>query len=101
MNGQRGISPLFFLAFKTSSIMVGKITIFKEVINMMEKIFKAFNVISLVIIAICAVVATFMAFTGICLNEGYTTTQAIPYAIGLDIGTIVYIIADVRYLYNL
>lgn len=68
---------------------------------MMEKIFKVFNVISLAIMAICAVVATFMAFTGICLNEGYTTTQAIPYAIGLDIGTIVYIIADVRYLFNL
>lgn len=64
---------------------------------MSVKMARVLNVISLVLIAICAVSATFMAFTGIGLNDGYTPTEAIPYAIGLDIGSIVYIIANIYY----
>lgn len=63
----------------------------------MEKIFKVFHIIGLVLIAFGAVASTFMAFTGIGLNEGYTTAQAIPYALMLDVGSIVYIVASVKF----
>ncbi len=64
---------------------------------MSVKMIKVLNAISLVLIAISAVSATFMAFTGIGLNDGYTQAEAIPYAIVLDIGSIVYIIANIYY----
>ena len=64
---------------------------------MSVKMIKVINVISLVLIALGAIGATFMAITGIGLNDGYTTAEAIPYAIGLDIGSIVYIVANIYY----
>lgn len=64
---------------------------------MSVKMMRVLNVISIVLIAISAVSATFMAFTGIGLNDGYTPAEAIPYAIGLDIGSIVYIVANIYY----
>ena len=64
---------------------------------MSVKMMRVLNTISLVLIALCAVSVTFMAFTGIGLNDGYTSTEAIPYAIGLDIGSIVYIVANIYY----
>ena len=64
---------------------------------MSVKMIRVLNVISIVLIAIGAVSATFMAITGIGLNGGYTTADAIPYAIGLDIGSIVYIVANIYY----